>query len=1335
MPGFKKSSSDSGQMLDIHRKVLHRCRILLIKELDPSHILDHMLGEDGFKTDFRDHVLGLSSREQRIAAFLDRLETRGERAFSLFMEVLKEHQNQLHYVLQETIKNMSEMKDSRFREQATLSGDTVRKVLRTNTKQKEQRLDHAIPAFDSSDDLDVFLDAGDEDKYIDCYAIPMRGRTQTEKWIKHVNVPKTEETEAPSDSTYMAMLMHDLMFKPVDTEDLPSEVKPPPKYCRAFVLDTENRYGVTGHEATPPAENRSCLQEDHKGSVQFSTDTLGSKSAVSEDLSDIPSLEAPAPPVPPKPGHLPPLSLRPPSIKTRTVTPRPAVAEVGEDTKPPTTYDDPPKDPPVEEEETPDASPPPPPRTVSRGQTQDMESNHSNEPQDKPVPLPKPKLDKYPPLVNGNGPNSLDDSDNKPPPVPVHRSSPRPTLGKPIVQQTPDQMIETDFPVDSGTDSKGSTTPTTDTEVGSSSEGRGTMSEDTYNSSTISSCTSTQTLTYEQERRLEEIQSILDETYEAVSPKAEQNPELEPPSFASHEHEVLNHNEEDSESMSSPDHSGGSLSDASKECSPDRIRARNFAEEECSGISGNSADGEATTPMSSGNTVDSGFGAMAPGSDSFQLKSSSLKNSGRPLPPILLPRNLSDVHVKADEVCNSSNDGSYYEDIDAIDNVNMPSSPGRFSSSYLDPKAYARSIERAMYPESHSRRKMSNALRNAVIKEWELAGKVILHRGDLLIAENDPACDSVETDEDRKEMPLVDGQEGEEEHAESSANDPLESFRGTIITYDRSGRVFYLPTKYLKKYGDPEGEPWFYPVEMSSRQAALFLSMEKQEGCFVVYRPSNKSSGATYNLSLCRGNGDVVHYHIVENVHGDVMIEGHDHSFMNIRDLVDYFRRNKSQLATRLRRPLKEARKPITPGYHYDIKYEIDRKALDITGKIIGKGNFGVVCAGIYHNIPVAVKVLQKSDITIVEEDDFIEEASVVMGLKHDNVVRLLGLSCSMKPYFIVTEYVPKGNLRECLQNGTIVSENIDSLFDMCIQAASALFYLESQKYILHRDVAARNFLVTEDRCVKLADFGRARFVTDDYYQASRSESIPVRWAAPEILTHSVYSTKSDVWALGVVFWEVFSSGNRPYAGLSVEQNVIYITEGGRLEKPPGCPTDLYVIMRHCWREDPEERPSCTALYDKLMSKTSIYYSGPIQAKRTSNSSSKSNSASGATLLRSPQMNAGKPPATPTINKQRRVVAPDSCSEDFLLEQMKELMLHQNSKDGIPTSSSETSLVSGLADSTKEEMTRSEKIRKSLRKLVGPKSKRKPSKLDPSASPTKYRDDDRPTSAQYYYQD
>lgn len=741
--------------------------------------------------------------------------------------------------------------------------------------------------------------------------------------------------------------------------------------------------------------------------------------------------------------------------------------------------------------------------------------------------------------------------------------------------------------------------------------------------------------------------------------------------------------------------------------------------------------------------------------------------SSRPLPkdpplPITEDDALGNVFILANENEESSDADSYYEDIDVLDKGRLPridaGSSEMTSVSYLDPKSYFKAIERMAQQGSC---KDSTLKRIVVVEEWEASGRALVNRNELVVADTEEAYTLVKCDDKQASVPVLEGataasienvtvsdESDINKHSESeetnistdskTEKDVYSEYRFMTIVYDKLGRIFYMPSQYLKRHGDPLGEPWFYPIEISSHQATLFLSAQGQEGCFLVYKPSKRKTNILYNLSVCRGHHDVVHYHIVKNMHDDVMIQGHDHSFLNVNDLVLYFQRNKSQLATKLRRPLREASLPITPGYHYDLRWEISRSHLSLTGKIIGKGNYGVVCAGMYHsNIPVAVKVLQKSDATMQEEDDFIDEAKCLIELNHDHVVRFVGLSCTAKPFFLVYEYLPKGNLRECLQNNIVPSDNIEQLFDLCIQVTSAMNYLESQRYVLHRDIASRNFLVADDLCVKLADFGRARLVNDDNYQAPKTEKIPIKWASPEVLIDSTYSTKSDVWALGVVFWEILSGGGKPYAGLTGEQTAVYVTEGGRLDKPTGCPMDLYNMMFGCWRDSPWERPSFATLYEQFKGKSSIYSSGPIRAepalpkvkKKDHGTSPAPNrsppttpmsfaSSSKAKVQRSLSMSNGKKTRHTVMIETHNGGDGSNISykdinqsrDDVMKGKMRPL---SGGSEKLMTSGSETSLNSTLQLPGMDDLTRGDKIRKSIRKIMNIRNtKRKMSKMD-----------------------
>jgi len=152
------------------------------------------------------------------------------------------------------------------------------------------------------------------------------------------------------------------------------------------------------------------------------------------------------------------------------------------------------------------------------------------------------------------------------------------------------------------------------------------------------------------------------------------------------------------------------------------------------------------------------------------------------------------------------------------------------------------------------------------------------------------------------------------------------------------------------------------------------------------------------------------------------------------------------------------------------------------------------------------------------------------------------------------------------------------------------MVYLSDRKFV-HRDLATRNCLVNDNMVVKIADFGLSQKINfgSNYYKGNDGDAIPIRWMPPESLLQSKFTIESDVWAFGVVLWEIFTFGMQPYYGMTHEEVIKYVKEGHTLPYPENTPGPIYQLMKSCWSRKAASRPSfkmihrtLSAAYDEL---------------------------------------------------------------------------------------------------------------------------------------------------------
>ncbi|XP_073822323.1 protein kinase receptor Ret oncogene [Musca autumnalis] len=305
-----------------------------------------------------------------------------------------------------------------------------------------------------------------------------------------------------------------------------------------------------------------------------------------------------------------------------------------------------------------------------------------------------------------------------------------------------------------------------------------------------------------------------------------------------------------------------------------------------------------------------------------------------------------------------------------------------------------------------------------------------------------------------------------------------------------------------------------------------------------------------------------------------------------------------------------------------DSKWEFPRENLALDC-ILGEGEFGKVMkayatdiANIKGTTTVAVKMLKKG-ANSVEYMALLSEFQLLQEVSHPNVIKLLGACTKGDTPLIIIEYCKFGALRSYLRlcrkleySGAEFTDGMEpmtvrSILSFAWQICKGMSYLTDIK-LVHRDLAARNVLLAEGHICKISDFGLTRDVyEDDAYLKRSRERVPVKWMAPESLADNVYTSKSDVWAFGVLCWELITLGASPYPGIPVQNLYHLLKSGYRMEKPENCSDEIYSLVQSCWMDDPNARPSFKYLaseFEKLMSGGhSMKYNKEAETKSFSN--------------------------------------------------------------------------------------------------------------------------------------
>ncbi|KAL3072459.1 hypothetical protein niasHS_017433 [Heterodera schachtii] len=388
-----------------------------------------------------------------------------------------------------------------------------------------------------------------------------------------------------------------------------------------------------------------------------------------------------------------------------------------------------------------------------------------------------------------------------------------------------------------------------------------------------------------------------------------------------------------------------------------------------------------------------------------------------------------------------------------------------------------------------------------------------------------------------------------------------------------SGKCGFIPSNYVARESSIDAQPWYFGKLRRIDAEKLLMLGVNEHGAFLV-----RDSESRHNeFSLSVRDGEVVkHYRIRQLDNGGFFIARRV-TFGTLQELVQHYSEEADGLCVTLTKPAMKVETPMTSTFTHDDQWEIDRRSLRLVRQV-GAGQFGEVWEARWnHSMPVAVKKLKPGSTACVA--DFLAEAQLMKRLRHPKLLQLYAVCTREEPFLIVTELMQENLLHFLQGHGRVC--NVAQLVDVAAQIASGMRYLEEKNFI-HRDLAARNILISHPSVVKIADFGLARLIRENEYEARVGARFPIKWTAPEAANYNKFTVKSDVWSFGILLTELVTFGRIPYPGMTNAEVLHKVENGYRMPCPPNCPIVLYEIMLQCWHKDAEKRPTFETLQWKL---------------------------------------------------------------------------------------------------------------------------------------------------------
>ncbi|ESL07536.1 serine/threonine protein kinase [Trypanosoma rangeli SC58] len=259
--------------------------------------------------------------------------------------------------------------------------------------------------------------------------------------------------------------------------------------------------------------------------------------------------------------------------------------------------------------------------------------------------------------------------------------------------------------------------------------------------------------------------------------------------------------------------------------------------------------------------------------------------------------------------------------------------------------------------------------------------------------------------------------------------------------------------------------------------------------------------------------------------------------------------------------------------------------------KSIGKGSFGeaVLVRSKTDGKRYVVKAIESASMTAKEKRDVQNEIRILSAVNHPNIVRYHEHFEDGTLIFIIMEYAEGGDLnsriKEAKKNDPLKPFEPKLAMFWFLQICMALKYLHDN-HILHRDLKTANVFLTSRNVVKLGDFGISTVLQNTMACAKTVCGTPY-YFSPELCQNRPYNNKSDVWALGVVFYELLTL-QRPFNAKSLKELLKKILVGQYDPIPSTVPGEMRGLCAALLQVNPVQRPSINRILESSFVQDSL---------------------------------------------------------------------------------------------------------------------------------------------------